>query len=102
MGKDRTAKGVQQTSMDQFTELNTGGGLQPEPSEPSGGAGEPSGTQILVAIEAYGQAVQEQISAMAVDINLLRTDLRAVVEKSVAAEHYADAPGCPDGHCGHP
>ncbi|KAJ1082259.1 hypothetical protein NDU88_002427 [Pleurodeles waltl] len=42
--------------------------------------------QILAAIEASGQAVQAQIAAMAVDVNLLRVDLRVVAEHSVATE----------------
>ncbi|KAJ1127556.1 hypothetical protein NDU88_005955 [Pleurodeles waltl] len=41
---------------------------------------------ILVAIEASGQAVQTQIAAIAVDVNMLRTDLRAVAKRPVATE----------------
>ncbi|KAJ1195164.1 hypothetical protein NDU88_004445 [Pleurodeles waltl] len=38
------------------------------------------------AIEASGQAVETQIATIAIDVNLLRTDLRSVAEKSVATE----------------
>ncbi|KAJ1106275.1 hypothetical protein NDU88_003676 [Pleurodeles waltl] len=72
--------------MDQFPATNTGGGPQPEPSGPSEDVREPSMAQILAAIEASGQAVQAQIAAIAMDVNLLRTDLRAVTERSVATE----------------
>ncbi|KAJ1129426.1 hypothetical protein NDU88_007796 [Pleurodeles waltl] len=47
---------------------------------------ETTSTQILAAIEASGQAVKSQIAAMAVDVNLLRADLRVVAERSVVTE----------------
>ncbi|KAJ1177372.1 hypothetical protein NDU88_002630 [Pleurodeles waltl] len=85
MGKERGTKGAQQTKMDQFMAQQAGeesqctiGGLPGEVSEPSVG-------QILAAREASGQAVQTQIAAIAID-NLLRTDLCAVAERSVATE----------------
>ncbi|KAJ1083781.1 hypothetical protein NDU88_003936 [Pleurodeles waltl] len=46
----------------------------------------PTGAQILAAIEASGQAVQAQIAYIAVDVNLLRADLRVVAEHSVITE----------------
>ncbi|KAJ1139532.1 hypothetical protein NDU88_005903 [Pleurodeles waltl] len=45
------------------------------------GGDKPTGTQILAAIEW-----SVQIAAMAVDVNLLRVDLRVVAEPSVATE----------------
>ncbi|KAJ1216501.1 hypothetical protein NDU88_004102 [Pleurodeles waltl] len=86
MGKERTAKGAQQTRMDQFTAQRVGGGSQREPNGPTEKACEPTGAEILGAIEASGQVVQAQIAAMAMDVNLLRADLRVVVERSVATE----------------
>ncbi|KAJ1114771.1 hypothetical protein NDU88_003002 [Pleurodeles waltl] len=47
---------------------------------------EPSWAQILVAFEASGQVVQGQNAAIAVYVILLRTDLRAATERSVATE----------------
>ncbi|KAJ1104685.1 hypothetical protein NDU88_002094 [Pleurodeles waltl] len=81
IGKDTAAKGDQQ-----FTAQHAGGGSQCETSGPPGTVWESSGAQILMAIEASGQAVQAQIAAIAVNVNLLRTDLRAVGERSVATE----------------
>ncbi|KAJ1172404.1 hypothetical protein NDU88_004251 [Pleurodeles waltl] len=52
---------------------------------PSNKGSEPTGTQILAAIEASGQAVKSQIAAIAVDVNLLRADVRVVAERSVEA-----------------
>ncbi|KAJ1209227.1 hypothetical protein NDU88_004605 [Pleurodeles waltl] len=43
-------------------------------------------TQILAAIESSRHAMQTQIAAIAVDVNLLRTDLRVVAERLVATE----------------
>ncbi|KAJ1117023.1 hypothetical protein NDU88_005224, partial [Pleurodeles waltl] len=86
MGKDRTAKGAQQIKTDQFTAPSMGGGLQPGPSRASGVAHKSSEAQILEAIEAFGQVVQGKIASIAVDVNLLRTDLRAVAERSIATE----------------
>ncbi|KAJ1179361.1 hypothetical protein NDU88_004595 [Pleurodeles waltl] len=86
MGKDKIAKGTQQTKMNQFMAQYAGGGSQHETSGLPGEACEPSGAKILPAIEASGQAVQTRIAAIAVDVNLLRTALRAVAERSVAME----------------
>ncbi|KAJ1163598.1 hypothetical protein NDU88_004054 [Pleurodeles waltl] len=47
---------------------------------------EPTGAQILAAIESSRQAMKTQIVAIAVDVNLLRADLRVVAERSVATE----------------
>ncbi|KAJ1135282.1 hypothetical protein NDU88_001723 [Pleurodeles waltl] len=79
-------KGAQQTKMEQYTAQNAGGSLQKDYRMPTGKGDEPTGIQILAAIEASGQAVQVQIAAIAVDINLLRVDLRVVAEHSVATE----------------
>ncbi|KAJ1112214.1 hypothetical protein NDU88_000482 [Pleurodeles waltl] len=81
--------GAQQTKMDQLTAPDTGGDPQPKLGGLSG-ACEPSGAQIMAVIETSGQAVQAQIAAIAVDVNPLKTDLRAVAESSVATEHHLD------------
>ncbi|KAJ1180242.1 hypothetical protein NDU88_005464 [Pleurodeles waltl] len=47
---------------------------------------EPTGAQILAAIDSSWQAMQTQIAAIVVDVNLLRADLRVVEERSVANE----------------
>ncbi|KAJ1118019.1 hypothetical protein NDU88_006214 [Pleurodeles waltl] len=86
MGKDRSSRGVQQTRMDQYTAQNAGGSLQKDSQGPTEKGAEPTGAQILAAHEASGQAVQTQIAAIAVYINLLRADLRVVAERSVATE----------------
>ncbi|KAJ1198388.1 hypothetical protein NDU88_002229 [Pleurodeles waltl] len=83
MGKDKVGKGTQQTRMDQYTAQTLGGTLPQEPPGPLNKGSEPTGTQILAVIEASSQAVKSQIAAMAVDVNLLRADLRVV------AEHWA-------------
>ncbi|KAJ1165450.1 hypothetical protein NDU88_005878 [Pleurodeles waltl] len=84
MGKDKAGKGTQQTRMDQYTAQTLGGTLPQEPPGPLNKGSEPTGKQILAAIEASGQAVKSQIATMAVDVNLLRADLRVVTERSVA------------------
>ncbi|KAJ1143226.1 hypothetical protein NDU88_009537 [Pleurodeles waltl] len=85
MGKGRAVKGVKHAKMDSFT-VQHAGGSQQEPGGPPGDACELFGAQILAVIEASGQVVQTQIAAIAADVNLLRTDLGAVVERSVATE----------------
>ncbi|KAJ1203078.1 hypothetical protein NDU88_006873 [Pleurodeles waltl] len=77
MGKDKAGKGTQQTRMDQFTAQSLGGTLPQEPPGPLNKEIEPTGTQILAAMEASGQTVKSQIAIMAVDVNLLRSDLRS-------------------------
>ncbi|KAJ1125386.1 hypothetical protein NDU88_003818 [Pleurodeles waltl] len=72
--------------MDQYTAQNAGWSLQKDSSGPPEKGAEPTGAQILAAIEASGQAVQTQIAAISVDANLLRADLRVVAEHSVATE----------------
>ncbi|KAJ1213711.1 hypothetical protein NDU88_001343 [Pleurodeles waltl] len=42
--------------------------------------------QILAAIESSSRATQTQIAAIEVDVNLLRADIKVVVERSVATE----------------
>ncbi|KAJ1123021.1 hypothetical protein NDU88_001494 [Pleurodeles waltl] len=42
--------------------------------------------RILAAIESSSWAMQAQIAAIAVDVNLLRADLRVVAERSVDTE----------------
>ncbi|KAJ1100111.1 hypothetical protein NDU88_005200 [Pleurodeles waltl] len=76
MGKDRANKGTQQTRMDQYTAQNAGASLQKDPPGPSEKGAEPTGAQILAAIESSSRATQTQIAAIAVDVNLLRADLR--------------------------
>ncbi|KAJ1204667.1 hypothetical protein NDU88_000107 [Pleurodeles waltl] len=82
MGKDRTQKGTQQTRMDQYTAQGSGASLQKDPPSPSEKGAEHTGAQILAAIESSRHAMQTQIAAIAVDVNLLRTDLRVVAERS--------------------
>ncbi|KAJ1185887.1 hypothetical protein NDU88_002673 [Pleurodeles waltl] len=72
--------------MDQYTTQSAEGSLQKDSSGPIDEGGEHTRAQIVAAIEAFGQAVQTQIGAMAVDINVLRADLRVVAERSVATE----------------
>ncbi|KAJ1170711.1 hypothetical protein NDU88_002584 [Pleurodeles waltl] len=67
MGKDKARKGTQQTRMDQYTAQTMSGPLPQESSCPLNKGSEPTGTQILAAIEASGQAVKSQIAAIAVD-----------------------------------
>ncbi|KAJ1154069.1 hypothetical protein NDU88_006826 [Pleurodeles waltl] len=86
MDKDRSHKGAQQTRMDQYTTQSTGGSLQKDSPSPTGKGDEPTGAQIFAAIEASRQAVQTQIAAMVVDVNLLRAEWRVVAERWVAPE----------------
>ncbi|KAJ1157953.1 hypothetical protein NDU88_010649 [Pleurodeles waltl] len=72
--------------MDQFTAQHPGGRSPCNIGGLPGEVSKPSGAQILAAIEASGQAVETQIAALAIDVNLLRMDLRAVTEKSMATE----------------
>ncbi|KAJ1201787.1 hypothetical protein NDU88_005593 [Pleurodeles waltl] len=86
MGKDRTQKSTQQTRMDQCTVQSSGASLQKDPPGPLEKGREPTGSQIVAAIESSQQAMQTQIVAIAVDVNLLCADLRVVAERSVATE----------------
>ncbi|KAJ1158047.1 hypothetical protein NDU88_010743 [Pleurodeles waltl] len=72
--------------MDQYTVQSSGVSLQKDPPAPLEKGAEPTGAQILAAIESSRQAMQTQIAAIAVDVNLLRADLRVVAERSVATE----------------
>ncbi|KAJ1143582.1 hypothetical protein NDU88_009889 [Pleurodeles waltl] len=72
--------------MDQYTAQSAGASLQKDSPGPSEKGAEPTGTQILAAIESSSRATQTQIAAIAADVNLLRADLRVVVERSVATE----------------
>ncbi|KAJ1135306.1 hypothetical protein NDU88_001746 [Pleurodeles waltl] len=72
--------------MDQYTAQSSGASLQKDPPGPLEKGAEPTGVQILAAIESSRQAMQTQIAAIAVDVNLLRADLRVVAECSVATE----------------
>ncbi|KAJ1162531.1 hypothetical protein NDU88_002999 [Pleurodeles waltl] len=86
MGKDRTNKGTQQILVDQYTAQSSGASLQKDPPGPLEKGAEPTGAQILAATESTRHAMQTQIAAIAVDVNLLRADLRVVAERSVATE----------------
>ncbi|KAJ1139380.1 hypothetical protein NDU88_005753 [Pleurodeles waltl] len=86
MSKDRANKGTQQTQMDQYTALNSGESLQKDPPGPLKKGAEPTGVQILGAIESSSRATQTQIASLSVDVNLLRTDLWVVAERLVATE----------------
>ncbi|KAJ1171927.1 hypothetical protein NDU88_003784 [Pleurodeles waltl] len=72
--------------MDQYTVQSSGVSLQKDPPGPLEKGADPTGAQILAAIESSRQAMQTQIAAIAVDVNLLRADLRVVEERSVATE----------------
>ncbi|KAJ1189969.1 hypothetical protein NDU88_006710 [Pleurodeles waltl] len=86
MGRDRSNKGAQQTRMNQYTAQRAGGSLHKDSPGPTDKEGEPTGAQILAPIEESGQAVQMEIDVMAVDVNLLRADMRVLAERSVATE----------------
>ncbi|KAJ1218784.1 hypothetical protein NDU88_006358 [Pleurodeles waltl] len=86
MGNDRVNKGMQQTRLDQYTVQNVGASVQKDPPATSDKGTEPTGAQILAAIESSSRAMQTQIAAIAVDVNLLTADLRVVAERSVATE----------------
>ncbi|KAJ1205666.1 hypothetical protein NDU88_001094 [Pleurodeles waltl] len=77
---------MQQTRMDQHTAQSLGASLRKDPPGPLEKGLEPTGVQILAAIESSWHAMQTQIEAIAVDVNLLRADLRVVAERSVATE----------------
>ncbi|KAJ1145717.1 hypothetical protein NDU88_012002 [Pleurodeles waltl] len=83
---DRTHKGTKQTRMDQYKAQSSGASLQKDPPNPLEKGAEPTGAQILAAIEYSWHAMQTQIAAIAVDVNLLRANLRVVAEHSVATE----------------
>ncbi|KAJ1120534.1 hypothetical protein NDU88_008699 [Pleurodeles waltl] len=86
MGKDMANKGTQHTRMDQYTAQNAGVSLQRDPPATSEKGAEPTGAQILAAIESSSRATETQVAAIAVDVNLLRADLRVVAERPVATE----------------
>ncbi|KAJ1110555.1 hypothetical protein NDU88_007905 [Pleurodeles waltl] len=86
MGKERGTNGAQQTKIDQFTVAAGRRSVTALIGGLPGDVIEPSGAQILAARGASGQSVQTQIAAIVVDVNLLRTDLCAVAERSVATE----------------
>ncbi|KAJ1108797.1 hypothetical protein NDU88_006167 [Pleurodeles waltl] len=86
MGKDRANKGTQQTRMDQYTAQSSGASLQQDPPGPLEKGVEPTGAQIRGAVESSSWATQTHIAAIAVDVNLLRADLRVVAERSVVTE----------------
>ncbi|KAJ1205705.1 hypothetical protein NDU88_001133 [Pleurodeles waltl] len=48
----------------------------------------PTVAQILAAIEASSPAVQVKIEAIALDVNLLRSDVCKVLKRSVAIERH--------------
>ncbi|KAJ1118456.1 hypothetical protein NDU88_006647 [Pleurodeles waltl] len=79
MGKDRANKGTQQTEMDQYTAQNAGASLQRDPPATSEKGAEPT-------IETSSRATQTQIAVIAVDVNLMRADLKVVAERSVSTE----------------
>ncbi|KAJ1140535.1 hypothetical protein NDU88_006885 [Pleurodeles waltl] len=97
MGKDRANKGTQQTRMDQYTAQNARASLQKDPPGPSEKGAEPTGAQILAVIESSSQATQTQIAAIAVDVNLLRADLRVLGMRG-----YGLVVGLGPGQCGEP
>ncbi|KAJ1210025.1 hypothetical protein NDU88_005393 [Pleurodeles waltl] len=86
MGKERTNKGTQQTRMDQYTAQSSGASLQKDPPGPLEKGAEPTWVQILAVIKSLQHAVQTQIAAIAVNVKLVRADLRVVAERSVATE----------------
>ncbi|KAJ1217514.1 hypothetical protein NDU88_005108 [Pleurodeles waltl] len=72
--------------MDRYTVQNAGVSLPKDPPGPPERGAEPTGAQILAAIESSSRMTQTQIVAIAVDVNLLRADLRVVAERSLATE----------------
>ncbi|KAJ1193679.1 hypothetical protein NDU88_002975 [Pleurodeles waltl] len=92
--RDREALGGEDTEldclrcawMDQYTAQSSGATLQKDPPDPLEKGAESTVAQILAAIESLQHAMQTQIAAIVVDVNLLRADLRVVVESSVATE----------------
>ncbi|KAJ1098233.1 hypothetical protein NDU88_003349 [Pleurodeles waltl] len=64
--------------MDQYTAQNAGASLQKDPLGPLKKGAEPNGAQILAAIESSSRATQTEIASIAVDVNLLRADLRVL------------------------
>ncbi|KAJ1137056.1 hypothetical protein NDU88_003469 [Pleurodeles waltl] len=52
MGKDGANRGTQQTRMDQYTAQNSGASLQKDPPGPMEKGAEPTGAQVLAAIES--------------------------------------------------
>ncbi|KAJ1081429.1 hypothetical protein NDU88_001611 [Pleurodeles waltl] len=59
---------------------------QKDPPSPLEKGAEPNGAQILAAMGSSRYAMQTPIAPMAVDVNLLRADLRVVAERSVSTE----------------
>ncbi|KAJ1157471.1 hypothetical protein NDU88_010183 [Pleurodeles waltl] len=77
MCKDRANKGTQQTRMDQYTAQSVGASLQKDSPGPLEKGAEPTGAHLLAAIQSSSRETQTQITAIAVDVNLLRADLKA-------------------------
>ncbi|KAJ1213819.1 hypothetical protein NDU88_001450 [Pleurodeles waltl] len=72
--------------MDHYTAQSSGASLQKDPPGPLEKGAELTGAHMLAAIESSRQAMQTQIAAIAVDVSLLRADLRVVAECLVATE----------------
>ncbi|KAJ1144720.1 hypothetical protein NDU88_011017 [Pleurodeles waltl] len=86
MGKHRANKGTQQTRIDQYTAQSAGVSLHKDSPGTLEKGAEPTGAKILAAMKSSSRATQTQIVAIAVNVNLLRADLRVVAERSVATE----------------
>ncbi|KAJ1096181.1 hypothetical protein NDU88_001325 [Pleurodeles waltl] len=85
MGKEGSTRSGHQTKMDRFTAVGLGGPLPDQDTglhEPQG----PTGAQILAAIEATCTELLAQIDTVSIEVNLLRVDLKKVVEHSLEME----------------
>ncbi|KAJ1187974.1 hypothetical protein NDU88_004739 [Pleurodeles waltl] len=86
MVKDKKARTVQQTIIDQFVAHSSTGCQQAAIPDGLQAQQVPTGEQILVTIEATSTAVQVKIEALALDVSLLHTDVRKVMERTAATE----------------
>ncbi|KAJ1170299.1 hypothetical protein NDU88_002177 [Pleurodeles waltl] len=83
-------QGTQQRKMDKFTAPSTSGGTQVDRGNRPQDTSEPSGVQILAAVEALsGMAVQAKLEATAILVNLPSTELHKVAERSVETKNQA-------------
>ncbi|KAJ1179607.1 hypothetical protein NDU88_004841 [Pleurodeles waltl] len=86
MGKDRTARGAQQTKMDHFMSQGVSKRPQTKDRQTLRSPTEPVGAQILAPSEASGLAVQMKTDSIALDLNLLRADSCKVTGRSMEME----------------
>ncbi|KAJ1115350.1 hypothetical protein NDU88_003574 [Pleurodeles waltl] len=85
---DKKVHTEQQTTMDQFAAHSSIG--CPQAADPDG-LQVPQGTtgvKILVAIKTFNMAVQVKIEVIDLDVSLLRTEVRKVMERTVATQSH--------------